>query len=497
MTDVGLRLLDSLYEQLEIDDKWAVRREGEFTWWANLLAQHVEVEPPEWVDGKFSCQVRIWTEVVADVDPSTDPLAVLVSINRSATLSSLVWDQWEGTITERCSATVHDANFTWLSKTLSTAAVLQNAAAQSRAHSLAALTGGVPAASAHPSAGRRPEKDDPLDAARQLLSSEGVGPSKFIGTLFQGAEKFLNRMHFAGSADSSGLTCEVPFALTPLTPATGGQSLVQMLTDVPHPEAGSGLLCVMTLPYSAEPHHIADQADMLNRWQSMGDTDIALLGAWCAAPSSESTLAFCAFVPSALWQWVEIENLVSYMSTQSLFAATRLRALPGAVPWSAKSTFEQARAADDELKVKRSDLALATYDWVYRTHDGRILTYGEAFDELTPELAEALEGLPPERQVINGFDMEEYIRDNGVYQLVEVKSWIVTQYTDGGTRWTADDLRNRVFPSSDHGDLSFEDWLAAQIDARKLMAIEVLQFIGFEDEDADEETLIAERLIVD
>lgn len=47
MTDIGLRLLDSLYEQLMIDDEWAVRRERGFTWWSYRLAQHIEVSPPE------------------------------------------------------------------------------------------------------------------------------------------------------------------------------------------------------------------------------------------------------------------------------------------------------------------------------------------------------------------------------------------------------------------------------------------------------------------
>lgn len=495
MTDVGLRLLDSLYDRLVIDDRSAVRREGGFTWWPSQFAQHVEVEPPEWVEDWYGCTVRIWTEVVADVDPSTGPHAVLSSINTSATLSALVWDQWEGAITECCSATVSDENFTSLSKVLSTAAVLQNASAQSRAHSLADLTGGVPASSTHPSAGPHPEKGDPLNAARKLIASAGGGPSSFIGAHFQNAGEFLDRMHFAGSADLHGLSCEVPF--TRFTSALGGVSLVEMSTDAPHPEAGSGLLCVMTLPYSSDQRHIADSADTLNRLQSQGDTDTKLLGAWCPAPSSESTLAFCVFVPNALSKWVTIENLVSYMSTQSLFAASRLRALPGAVAWSGKSPSEQARAADNELTIARSALATAFGCFVYRTDDGRILTADEAFDELTPEIAKGLEGLPPEDQVIDGGDVESYIFENGIYKVAEVKAWIVTQYTDGRTRWTNDQLREQVSLSSDHGDVSFEDWLSVQLDAGALTAVEVLQYIGYEDEDADEETVITERLIID
>ena len=81
--------------------------------------------------------------------------------------------------------------------------------------------------------------------------------------------------------------------------------------------------------------------------------------------------------------------------------------------------------------------------------------------------------------------------------MIEVSALVVTQYTDGRTRWTNDQLREQVFPVSDHGDSSFEDWLAVQVDAGTLTAVEVLQFIGYENEDAEEESVITERLIID
>ena len=63
--DVGLRLVDSLYKQLQIDDEWAVRRERGFTWWSYRLAQHVEVSAPVWSGDRHVCAVRIWTEIVS------------------------------------------------------------------------------------------------------------------------------------------------------------------------------------------------------------------------------------------------------------------------------------------------------------------------------------------------------------------------------------------------------------------------------------------------
>jgi hypothetical protein len=39
--------------------------------------------------------------------------------------------------------------------------------------------------------------------------------------------------------------------------------------------------------------------------------------------------------------------------------------------------------------------------------------------------------------------------------------------------------------------------VAAQLDAGTLKAVDILQYIGYEDEDADEKTLITERRIID
>ena len=159
--------------------------------------------------------------------------------------------------------------------------------------------------------------------------------------------------------------------------------------------------------------------------------------------------------------------------------------------------------ADHELTIPRSGLATAMGCFVYRADDGRILTDNEAFDELTPVMEEGLaldverEGLSPEDQIIDGGDVESFIFESGIFEVIEVAAVVVTQYTDGRTRWTNDKLREQVFPISEPGGLSFEDWLAAQVDAGTLTAVEVLQFIGYENEDADEETVITERLIID
>lgn len=327
--DVGLRLLDSLYEQMMIDDQWAVRRERGFTWWAFRVAQHVEVGTPVAWGEVTVCPVRIWTEVVRDVDPATAPATVVGRLNTYATFSALVWNEDEATITECCTAVVTDENIDWLSKLLATAAVLQNTASHSRAHGLAGLTGGTPAGSNHPASGERPAMDDLLQVPERVVMVEGAEPSRFGEEKFAGVGDFLREMNFLGFVDESGLTCEVPFTgTTPIAALEEGQqpqtSLVQMLSAAPHPEAGNGLLCLMRLPYAADPAEVAALANMLNATEAQGNTNTMLLGAWCPQPNSDTTLAFCSFVPNLVHTWVLVENLVSYFAAHSMFAAEQL-----------------------------------------------------------------------------------------------------------------------------------------------------------------------------
>ena len=69
--------------------------------------------------------VRIWTDLVSEVDPSTDPASMLGPFNAQTTLNALVWDSDAATISECCTAVVHDEIFGWVSKVLATAAILQ------------------------------------------------------------------------------------------------------------------------------------------------------------------------------------------------------------------------------------------------------------------------------------------------------------------------------------------------------------------------------------
>lgn len=329
MTDIGLQLVDSLYEQLMVDDQWSVRHERGFSWWSYRLAQHIEVGAPERSVDRDVCSVRIWTDVVREVDPAANPAQVLGPLNVQATLNALAWDSATANITECCTAQVHDENLDWMGKVLATAAVLQNASAHARADFLAGECRGVPAATTHPSSGERLEMDDLLNVPA-TIAGEGGEPSRFAGPRMERAGRFLERMQFFGSADSTGLMCQIPFtgresASVPVEAPQPQTSLVQVFTDVAHPEFGGGMLVVMRLPVHAETYVAALQANELNVAEVQGESQNHLLGAWCPDPTSAAALAFCCFVPNVLANSVVVENLVSYQGGRSMFAAERLK----------------------------------------------------------------------------------------------------------------------------------------------------------------------------
>ncbi|UHJ57094.1 hypothetical protein LT337_09850 [Mycolicibacterium fortuitum] len=334
MGDVGTWMVDSLYQQLMVDDQWAVRRERGFTWWGYRLAQHIEVEPPVHDRGLDLCVLRIWTDVARNVSGS-DTAAVLAQVNNQATLNALVWDPSVGTITECCSVTVHQDNAAWMSKVLATAAVLQNTAAHSRAHPLARACDGQPAETQHPRSGPRPDMDDMLNVPSEVIAPKGQEPSHFVGTPCTEIEPFLvahaGQTQWFGSADETGATVEVPFtgarpmmfqdrdsADTRLETA-----LVRVFTDTPHPEAGNGALVITQLPLAPGTDRSNLLANELNRAEAAGGlNNPPLLGAWSPDMFSDNGngVAFCSFIPNLLAMPMILNNWVLYQATRATWA---------------------------------------------------------------------------------------------------------------------------------------------------------------------------------
>lgn len=337
MSDAGSQIIAELYEQLMVDDQWAVRRERGFSWWGHRLAQHIEVGPALQSGDLDVYVVRIRTDLAKHVKAETRPAALLGQVNQLAQMSAVVWDPVTATVSDCCTAAVHRENIGWLSKVLATAAVLQNTAAHSRAHSIAEACGGVPTASDHPTSGRRAQMDDILNVPERVIAAIGSEPSRYTGALAEGLGTTVASMGWVGSSDATGVVYEIPFTGNrPLYLQDAESSdtvletaLVQIFTDQPHPEAGNGALVVMRLPVSPGSDESALLANELNLAECTGDWSAPLLGAWCPDPMSQDDrgLAFSCFLPNLLARPGLLENQVIYQGGRVRFALQQLARL--------------------------------------------------------------------------------------------------------------------------------------------------------------------------
>lgn len=329
-TDVGLDAVDRLYQALQIDEEWSVRRARGFTWWSYRLAQHIDATEP-WQDDEFQLsRIRIRTEVVNSVDPARQPEVFLAAANAQETMSAVVWKPQDGSINEVCTGIVHQENVGWLSRTLSVAAVLQNNAAHGRAQALAEVCGGIAASSTHPTSGERPEPDDMLGAAIQMAEQAREAGRSFIGPLCSNLSAFLPQYELLGFSDETNFSCEVPFvgpmpiaAMVALDLPGKSQrpetSLLRIYPDVEHPNYGAGALVTLLPPIIFDPDEIPHVVNELNLAEATEDIRSSLLGAWCPDPTNKrrNTIAFTAFLPAMLAEPNMLENQVVFQAMRS------------------------------------------------------------------------------------------------------------------------------------------------------------------------------------
>lgn len=334
MGDVGTEVVDAIYNQLTVEADWSVRRPRGFTWWSYRLAQHVDVSPPVHDRGLDLCNLTVRTDVVRDVDPATNPPAVLASLNSQSSINALVWDPADATISVRCVTTVHQDIAGWIYYVLSIAAILQNELARSHVVGLANACGGVPAGSNHPTHGDRDAPNTSMSVPARMIIPAGGEPSKFIGAACEGLEQFLVQLAdvkgWYGNVDAHGATVEVPYSgVRPAmfqdrasADARLETALVRIFTDVPHPEFGNGALLVTQLPISPGLEHAAGLANSLNLAESAGGYDVPpLFGAWVPDPFSEGNgLAFNSFLPNFLAMGGILNNWMVYQATRAQFA---------------------------------------------------------------------------------------------------------------------------------------------------------------------------------
>lgn len=306
--NAGEQTLDWLYrEQLQVDDRWAVRTERGFTWWADRNAQTVEIIGEETSrDGDTGYLIAVRTEMLADLDLTS---AALGELNegpmRCAALSGPVYDAATRTLSLCSLARVHDEVAPWMSAVIGSAAVTQIAEARVLGPDLATGVGAQPALSSHPRHGPRPEPDDMVYAVGVFVG-EGKAPCQWPTAHFEAAvDDFMRQPpSIMASGGGQGFTVEFPYGAK--------TSLCQVIGTQPHPLYGNGLLILQRFPYPVpSPEKGIELALSLNAAELTGNVTGYGFGSYVYDTVMNDTgmICFTGFVPNALHRQIALPNL--------------------------------------------------------------------------------------------------------------------------------------------------------------------------------------------
>lgn len=291
-TDLGVTLINTVYDDMKIDAKWTVWEPRGFTWWGWGSAQRVWSEPAVNDDGFLLYRLHARSEIFDGFENSDQQVMVLSLLGLHATLSGAVRaPDRPGGIDLAASVYVHEGNLSWTRPLFSLAVAMQSAEAaifMGQANDLKA--GLLPALSAHPESGPRAEMDEMLDIIENLVNPEGRGQSQYNGPeMKQLLATFQQPPCVMATGDESGLTAEYPYP--------GNTSLVRLSTTERNPRAGNGLLALLTIPKGRSDPATARQALDWNEKELRSFTRTHFLGSWCM---SDTGLTYATFYPNCI-----------------------------------------------------------------------------------------------------------------------------------------------------------------------------------------------------
>lgn len=322
--------VDALYQGAQMDDQWAVRSDRGYTWWPGDFAQHVHLGPVRSTPSGNECTLTVWTDLVTDVDPDTNPAKVLGLVNmRELAVNAVVWDQESATIKMFCSLSLNEGNTGSAARLIGLPSMLQNSMALALSERLASQCGGSRAVSSHPNTGSHADPDD-LRLFSTMVIGAGQEPSVFSRTeagkllgqsrksWMSGLPTIAERLGCRGSGNDMAFTAEVPFA------SSDHPACVEVFTTQPHPVWGNGAWVVLQLPLAPGTDEAFVLANALNAqefdWAPPG---LSTLGAWSPdfLEADMDGLAFSTFVPNKLAGSGMLENLFIYAALRARFAA--------------------------------------------------------------------------------------------------------------------------------------------------------------------------------
>jgi len=320
--DVGPEIIEAVYRGMGIDQAWSIREPRAFTWWGHRLAQRVWAEPARDSDGFAVVRLSAETAVLHNVPNTREVADRLAGFNHHASMSAFVWDPAQTSISLRCVAYAHPGTAESVKGLFLAACGLQAADAHIKADPLARLLGGHPAVSEHPLSGPRPQPDNMLSVIEQLFASQGAGPGPFSDRDFAAAAR--SRVLPWVNSEAKGLTLR---GIVRSADRPSGTGLLTMSGESRHPQLGSGLLSVLSIPIEYEPDMLLAASHELNLAEATTATARSyFLGAWCPEPKPRQGLAFASFIPTTSCRPGLIETIGLSMAARAAWVTSLIEA---------------------------------------------------------------------------------------------------------------------------------------------------------------------------
>lgn len=309
-TDVGLEILNCVYDRMKIDPQWTQWHDRGFTWWGCDRAQHVWADKPIESQGFKVSRLHARTDILDGFMESDDHLSALGDVLGSVALSGFIRSNTDRSrILLASSVFVHQETLEqaklWFS--LSVAMQFSQSIAVTN-HLVSALDGAKPATSDHPLSGPRKHIDDMAGAASSLPASNQT-------SMYQGSEMKQYVTEINGppcilvNGDETSISAEFPYP--------NFTSLIQVMTEEEHPIAGRGLWILLKFPVGGEDPTTVDAALNLNEYELNEWTGIPFLGSWCP---TETGLTFISFYPNLMRR----PNSIAALVTPHILRAKRI-----------------------------------------------------------------------------------------------------------------------------------------------------------------------------
>lgn len=319
--DAGLRTVEDIFANLQIDEQWSTREGRGFTWWAHRHAQRRWADEPVEDEGVTPSVVHVETEALRGLSAlsPTDARgteAVLGVVAGTASLAATLVDGDK--VRFHSTVQVHDEIQGWSSRLIQMAAVVQIANAELGVAQLAETLRLEADESHHPEHGPRSEPDEMIHALEGLPMRDR--PWGEQAEYEQLASLLTDRgvLSFPGEL---GLTVEFPYGPHGGPAETGGTSHLLQVQSTDNEPMGRGLRMTLRLrewPMDDEGQIFPPELSALEAKKGIG---AHLLGSWAIERDPSSAPFFTCFLPSVLHAPGSLLNLILSMGVRARWAS--------------------------------------------------------------------------------------------------------------------------------------------------------------------------------